>query len=145
MSSYLWPIFGGVLIGLSATLLLLFSGRIAGISGIVWGAINTKVSGDRDVLWRWLFIGGILLGTFLFHLLTGKAVPVANPNYLLAIVAGLFVGMGVRIGNGCTSGHGVCGIGRLSIRSLVATVIFMLVAIITVAIYNTVLSMGVVI
>lgn len=142
MTSFLWPIIGGVLIGLSATLLLLFSGRIAGISGIVWGAINTRASGDGNALWRWLFIVGILLGALLFHLFTGKPTPVANPNFLLASIAGLLVGMGVKIGNGCTSGHGVCGIGRLSSRSLVATTTFMLVAIITVAAFNAVFSTG---
>ena len=143
MSNFLWPIFGGVLIGLSATLLLLFSGRLAGISGIVWGAINPKKSGDTDTLWRWLFIAGILLGAFLFHLLTGKPAPEANVNYPLAAIAGLLVGMGVKIGNGCTSGHGVCGIGRLSTRSLAATITFMTVAIITVAIFNIVFGAGV--
>jgi uncharacterized membrane protein YedE/YeeE len=142
MTSFLWPILGGVLIGLSATLLLLFSGRIAGISGIVWGAINPKAVGDSDTLWRWLFIVGILLGAYFFHLATGKPAPVANPNYLLAAIAGLFVGVGVKLGNGCTSGHGVCGIGRLSGRSLVATMTFMLVAIITVAVFNAVFSTG---
>jgi uncharacterized membrane protein YedE/YeeE len=143
MSDFIWPIFGGVLIGLSATLLLLFSGRIAGISGIVWGAISPKRSGDSDPLWRWLFIAGILLGAFLFHQMTGKPAPGANANYLLAAIAGLFVGMGVKIGNGCTSGHGVCGIGRLSTRSLAATITFMTVAIVTVAVFNAVFGAGV--
>ncbi|MFT5574121.1 MAG: putative membrane protein YedE/YeeE [Cryomorphaceae bacterium] len=119
-----------------------FSGRIAGISGIVWGAISIRRSGDTDTLWRWLFIAGILLGAFLFHLLSGKPAPEANANYLLAAIAGLFVGLGVKIGNGCTSGHGVCGIGRLSTRSLAATITFMAVAVITVAIFNAVFGAG---
>ncbi len=134
MSNFIWPILGGVLIGLSATFLLLLIGRIAGISGILWGAISNKLSGESA--WRWLFLLGILLGTFLFHLLSGKSIPLANPNYLLAIVAGLFVGVGVKIGNGCTSGHGVCGLGRLSFRSLSATLTFMAAAVITVAIFK---------
>ena len=137
MNSYLWPIFGGILIGLSATLLLLLLGRLAGISGIIWGAITQKVT--RDTFWRCFFLAGILLGTFLFHQLTNKPIPIVNTNYLLAIVAGLFVGVGVKIGNGCTSGHGVCGIGRFSIRSLVATLTFMVTAIVTVAIFNIIL------
>lgn len=140
MNDFLWPIYGGILIGLSATLLLLLSGRIAGISGIVWGAITQKIV--SNTAWRWFFIVGILLGTFLFHQLTGKPIPVANSNYLLAAIAGLFVGLGVKIGNGCTSGHGVCGIGRLSPRSVIATLTFMAIAIITVALFNAVFKAG---
>lgn len=120
------------MIGLSATLLLLSIGKIAGISGIVWGAISNRVSGENA--WRWLFVIGILLGTYFFHFFSGKPVPEANPNYLIAIVAGLLVGFGVKIGSGCTSGHGVCGLGRLSFRSLSATLTFMGVAVITVAV-----------
>jgi len=86
--------------------------------------------------WNWFFLVGIMLGTFLFHQLTGKPIPAVNSNYFLAIAAGLFVGVGVKTGSGCTSGHGVCGIGRLSPRSIVATLTFMIVAIITVAIVN---------
>lgn len=141
MSDFLWPILGGVLIGLSATLLLLFTGRIAGISGIVWGAMRGKDLSDK--LWRWIFIIGMLFGAFLFHQLTGKPIPVVNDNYLLAAVAGILVGMGVKIGNGCTSGHGVCGMGRLSLRSLVATITFMLAAIVTVVIFNAISVIGV--
>lgn len=140
MSNFIWPILGGILIGLSATLLLLLLGRIAGISGIIWGAFTQKISSDNA--WRWFFLAGVLLGTFLFHQLTGKPVPVVNSNYLLAVCAGLLVGLGVKIGNGCTSGHGVCGIGRLSPRSLVATLTFMATAIITVALFNAVFSPG---
>ncbi len=130
----MWPIFGGLLIGLSATLLLLFIGRIAGICGILWGAVSNKVSAENS--WRWLFIVGIVLGAFLFHQITGAPVPKANSNYMLAIIAGLLVGVGVQMANGCTSGHGVCGLGRLSLRSLVATLTFMLTAVITVALFK---------
>jgi uncharacterized membrane protein YedE/YeeE len=97
---------------------------------------------DKDFYWRWLFLVGILLGAFLFHLVTGKPAPAVNANYLLAAVAGVFVGVGVKIGNGCTSGHGVCGIGRLSGRSLAATLVFMFVAIVTVAIFNGLIQAG---
>lgn len=128
-----WPLFGGTLIGLSAVLLMLFIGRIAGISGIIWGAIS-KPSTDRS--WRIAFLIGILLGAFLFHQLSEIDYPTINPNFALAGVAGLLVGIGVKLGNGCTSGHGVCGIGRFSLRSLIATTTFMVVAIIIVAITN---------
>jgi len=134
MNGFIWPIFGGVLIGLSATLLLLFLGKIAGISGIFWGAITNKL--NKENAWRWFFIAGILAGTYFFHAISGKSVPEANTNYFLASIAGLLVGLGVKIGNGCTSGHGVCGLGRLSIRSLSATLVFMVTAVITVALFK---------
>ena len=140
MSGFIWPIIGGILIGLSASLLLLLTGRIAGISGIVWGSIRGPSISDK--LWRWIFIVGVLLGALIFHQVSGKPFPVVNENYLLAAVAGLLVGFGVKLGNGCTSGHGVCGIGRLSPRSLIATIAFILAAIITVIIFNAVLSIG---
>ncbi|MBX2848778.1 MAG: YeeE/YedE family protein [Acidiferrobacterales bacterium] len=138
MTNFIWPIMGGFLIGLSAILLFLFIGRIAGISGIIWGMVTTKKSPEG--LWRWLFIVGIIVGAFLYHVSTGAPAPATNNNFLLAAVAGLFVGTGVKLGNGCTSGHGVCGIGRLSFRSLVATVSFMAVAIATVALFNQFLA-----
>ncbi|RVU86310.1 YeeE/YedE family protein [Leucothrix sargassi] len=134
MSNFIYPILGGVLIGLSATLLLLALGRIAGISGIVWAAITDK--GQRT--WRWFFLGGLVLGSVLFHWVSGVPIPETSDNWLLAAVAGLIVGVGVKLGSGCTSGHGVCGIGRLSMRSLTATITFMLTAIITVAIVNAI-------
>lgn len=138
MNNFIWPIIGGLLIGLSVTALYLSIGRIAGISGIVWGAVTRNASPDKQ--WRWLFLAGIIIGAFIFHTISGKPAPATNNNYILAAIAGLFVGVGVKIGNGCTSGHGVCGIGRMSIRSVVATVTFMLVAIATVAVFNTVSS-----
>ena len=134
MSNFIYPIFGGVLIGLSATLLLLLLGRIAGISGIVWAAITDK--GQRT--WRWLFLAGLVLGGVLFHWVSGVPIPETSDSWVLPIIAGLFVGVGVKLGSGCTSGHGVCGIGRLSMRSLTATITFMLTAIITVAIVKMV-------
>ena len=139
MTTYYWPILGGIAIGLSATLLLLAIGRIAGISGIVWGAI---AKGTPDRLWRWVFLGGMILGTWLFHELSGRAYPSLNSNYLAAGLAGLLVGIGVKTGNGCTSGHGVCGIGRRSIRSVTATITFMLTAIITVFFMRTLVGAG---
>jgi uncharacterized membrane protein YedE/YeeE len=129
MFAYTTPLIGGLLIGISAVALLFFLGRIAGISGIVWGA----VSGQPDNLWRWLFVLGLLVGPLLYHTVTGIPYPEANPSqWWHAAAGGLLVGIGVKLGSGCTSGHGVCGIGRLSPRSLIATVTFMASGIATV-------------
>lgn len=114
---------GGCLIGAAAVLLMALNGRIAGISRIAQGAIEGP-PGERG--WRWLFVAGLVLGAFL-SLASGGAgfVPrTGYPAWLLA-VAGLLVGFGTRLGSGCTSGHGVCGIARLSVRSVMATLTFM--------------------
>jgi len=132
-----WPIVGGLAIGAASVLLLLMTGRLAGISGIMWGVLSHGV-GSRA--WQVLFVIGLLAGTWIFHSVTGKPVPPISDNYLLAVVGGLLVGMGVKIGNGCTSGHGVCGVGRLSPRSIVATVTFMLAGIVTVLLFNTIFA-----
>jgi uncharacterized membrane protein YedE/YeeE len=113
---------GGVLIGLSAALLILGSGRVAGISGIVGGLLKP---GGPDTTWRLAFLGGLLSAPLLWRLFAAlpEAQPVAGGGML--VVAGLLVGIGTRYGSGCTSGHGVCGLSRLSPRSLVATLAFM--------------------
>ncbi|MCR6668281.1 MAG: YeeE/YedE family protein [Methyloversatilis sp.] len=113
---------GGVLIGLSAALLILGSGRVAGISGIVGGLLKR---GGPDTTWRLAFLGGLLSAPLLWRLFAAlpEAQPVAGGGLL--VVAGLLVGIGTRYGSGCTSGHGVCGLSRLSPRSLVATLAFM--------------------
>jgi uncharacterized protein len=129
MFAYTTPLIGGLLIGATAVVLLLFLGRIAGIAGIVWSAISAQ----PDNAWRWLFIVGLVLGPVLYHTLA--AVPYPAPSALpwwQALAGGLLVGFGVKLGNGCTSGHGVCGIGRLSLRSLFATITFMVTGIATV-------------
>ena len=128
MDQLLAPLTGGMLLGLSATWLLLSLGRIAGISGIVWGSITGP---DRN--WRWLFLAGLLLGGVITHAVVGQAIPSPSraPLWLLA-VSGVLVGYGTRMGGGCTSGHGVCGLGRRSLRSLVATLTFMSLGVITV-------------
>lgn len=129
MFSYTTPLIGGLLIGASATAMLLFLGRITGISGIVWGA----VSGQAENSWRWLFIVGLVLGPLLYHTLSATPYPAASPlQWWHAVIGGLLVGFGVKLGAGCTSGHGVCGIGRLSPRSLIATMTFMATGIVTV-------------
>ncbi|VEP13084.1 conserved membrane hypothetical protein [Hyella patelloides LEGE 07179] len=127
---------GGILIGLSATILLAFDGRIAGISGIVNGAMKFKPKEN----WRWLFIVGMLVGGFLYeYVLPFEPTPLSSLAPGAMIVGGLLVGFGTRMGNGCTSGHGVCGLGRLSFRSLTAVITFMITAIITVFITHQVL------
>lgn len=131
MTLPIWPIIGGILIGSSAVLLMWLIGRTAGISSIVWNAISTP---NSDRIWQVLFVFGLAIGAFLFHELSGRPFPQINNDPQLAIAAGLLVGFGVRLGSGCTSGHGVCGIGRLAPRSLVATSVFMVVAILTVKI-----------
>ena len=122
---------GGALIGLAAVLLLLTTGRVAGISGILGGCL---APGSDEKAWRLAFIAGLLLAP-LTAMLVGVAVPepVMPASWEVIVLAGLLVGLGTRIGSGCTSGHGVCGIARLSPRSFAATGIFMGVAIAVVA------------
>ena len=115
---------GGALIGLAAAGLILLLGRIAGICGIAGGLVDGAPAGDRD--WRAAFVGGLLLAPAAWWLFGGHwpAVELHAPGGLL-VLAGLLVGYGTRLGNGCTSGHGVCGLARLSPRSLAATLTFM--------------------
>lgn len=120
---------GGVLIGLSATLLLWLNGRVAGVSGIIGGVVY-RVRGD--VAWRAAFLVGLVLAAGLYMaLVPGAPQPRAGFPPLALVAAGLLVGFGTSMGNGCTSGHGVCGIGRLSTRSIVAVVTFMATAVAT--------------
>ena len=114
---------GGVLIGLSAAMLWLGLGRIAGISGIV-GALLRPQSGD--VAWRIAFVAGLVLAPLLYRFAGGALPPIVLPDSAAVVIAGaLLVGFGTRLGGGCTSGHGVCGMARLSPRSIVATLLFM--------------------
>lgn len=126
---------GGVLIGLAAALMLLGSGRIAGISGIAARAMTIGQSGI-PVPAAWLFIGGLLLGALLVHVSIAPIAAEFPQSTWLLIAGGLIVGFGTRLGSGCTSGHGVCGMSRLSPRSLIATAIFITSGIATVAIAN---------
>ena len=122
---------GGALIGLAATLLMLSAGRIAGISGIVGGLIG----GAADKRWRAAFVAGLILAPLAANLVGfALSAPQMPQSWIVIIVAGLLVGFGSRLGGGCTSGHGVCGVARLSPRSIVATLIFMGTAIVVVAI-----------
>ncbi len=119
---------GGALIGIAAAMLLLLTGRVAGISGIVGGMLR----GGGELGWRVAFVAGLLVSPALFSYL--REVPAAriDTGFGMIVVAGLLVGVGTSAGSGCTSGHGVCGLSRLSPRSLVATVAFMLAGIATV-------------
>jgi uncharacterized membrane protein YedE/YeeE len=120
---------GGLLIGAAATLTLWTSGRIAGISGILAGSLFQK---GQEAFWRGLFLCGLLLGGATYSLFNGGLEIETEATPLMTILAGLLVGFGTRMDNGCTSGHGVCGIARFSRRSLVATITFMMVAMLTV-------------
>ena len=138
MNAYLLPVTGGILLGLSAIWLLLTLGRVAGISGIAWGSIAGP---DRG--WRWLFLVGLLLGGLLTHTVIGQPLPDEStaPTWLIAI-SGLLVGIGTRMGGGCTSGHGVCGLGRRSPRSVTATLTFMTLGIVTVFVMQNLIGGG---
>ena len=127
-------LFGGVIIGIAVSLMLLWNGRVTGISGIINGTLS-PLKGDTG--WRVLFIIGLLVG--------GLALRVLNPNVFsgnletdtwTTVVAGLLVGFGTILGSGCTSGHGVCGISRMSVRSLVATIIFISAGVVAVVVFR---------
>lgn len=122
---------GGALIGLAATMLMLVTGRIAGIAGIL-GDLIDLAGGDR--LWRLAFIAGLVAAPVAIAMFGSPLRAPPMPDWIVIVIAGLLVGFGTRLGNGCTSGHGICGIARLSPRSLAATLTFMGVAILVVAI-----------
>lgn len=129
---------GGVLIGLSATLLLWTTGRIAGISGIVGGLLHPAAA---ELPWRVAFILGLIAAPLLYGVAGGTTPTIAvTPSLPLAILGGLLVGYGTQLGSGCTSGHGVCGLARLSPRSLAATATFLVVALVTVFVTRHVLG-----
>ena len=118
-----WPAaVGGVVIGLAAALLVLVNGRVAGISGIVGGILRPQTG---DVAWRLAFVAGLVVAPLAYALAVARPEATIDAGYATLIVAGLLTGIGTRYGAGCTSGHGVCGISRLSPRSLVATLLFM--------------------
>lgn len=112
---------GGAMIGLSASILLLANGRIAGVTGIVAGVLGPR---PGDFAWRALFLAGLVVGGLVARAAFGAVFSSAGTTVNVALVAGLLVGVGTRLANGCTSGHGVCGVSRLSPRSLVATLTF---------------------
>ena len=122
---------GGALIGLGASALLFFAGRIAGISGVVGGLLRPE---PGEWGWRAAFVGGLLVGGVGLAFLLPGAIATPPRPYASLAAAGLLVGFGARLGRGCTSGHGVCGISRLSSRSIVATATFVATGILTVAV-----------
>ncbi|MDP8996298.1 MAG: YeeE/YedE family protein [Pseudomonadota bacterium] len=129
---------GGALIGLSAVLLMAGAGRIAGCSGIFRNMLTLNF--DGDFIWRGLFVVGLVAGTALTRPFAANATVIALPTLGMAIIGGLLVGFGTALSYGCTSGHGICGIARFSLRGIVATLTFMIVAIITVCITHHVLG-----
>jgi uncharacterized protein len=129
---------GGLLIGLATTLLMLLNGRVAGISGIFAACLDLK---GRDRNWGAAFIAGLILAPLTAGLV-GYPLPMPDmpESWIVVVVGGLLVGFGTRLGGGCTSGHGICGMARLSARSIVATAIFMTAAIVVVALTRHVLG-----
>src|SRR6478672_10675403 len=122
---------GGALIGLAATLLMLLTGRIAGIAGIL-GDLVDLAGGDR--VWRLAFVAGLIAAPLALAAAGHALRTPVMPGWPIVVIAGLLVGFGTRLGNGCTSGHGICGIARLSPRSIVATATFMATAMLVVAV-----------
>ena len=123
---------GGALIGSAAVLLFLLNGRIAGVSGIAGRLLDREIHNRRDeIAWRGLFLVGLVIGAGVYSLWMPVTIHL-NASVGLLTIAGLLVGFGTQLGSGCTSGHGVCGIARLSPRSIVATLVFMASAMITV-------------
>ena len=124
---------GGIIIGLAVVIFFLFNGRLVGISGIAANALNQKERRIDNIL----FLVGLIIGPILYVLISNKEINISISNSIpLLIIAGLFVGIGTRISGGCTSGHGISGIGRFSLRSIIATITFMVVGILTVLIKN---------
>lgn len=113
---------GGLIIGIASALFILANGRIAGISGILGGLLRPKAD---DVLWRLAFLLGLIMAPPLLAIFVTPAAPTIEAGSTTLIIAGLLVGIGTRYGGGCTSGHGICGLSRLSPRSLIATLAFM--------------------
>lgn len=128
---------GGLLIGLAASVLILATGRIMGVSGIVGGMLTAT----REAIgWRGAFVLGLMATPFFLRLLTIPQAPKLDVDWLTVAIAGLLVGFGTRLGSGCTSGHGVCGISRLSPRSVVATLLFMAMGFATVFVIRHVIG-----
>ena len=128
---------GGVLLGLATLLLILFNGRIAGISGIVGGLIKPRL---HDFGWRVAFITGLIAAPLLWQIFTALPPIQIEASTTILVISGLLVGIGTRYGAGCTSGHGICGLSRMSPRSIVATLSFMLAGFVTVYIVRHVLG-----
>ena len=141
LDSWMRAAIGGGMIGLAAALMIVFNGRIAGISGVLGGLILDR--NEQETPWRVLFLAGLILGALVVGLARPELAQAAlNTGWGGMIAAGLIVGFGTRMGSGCTSGHGVCGIGRLSQRSIVATFTFMAAGFATVYVTRHFLGAG---
>ena len=120
---WIWGLAGGLMIGCAGALFLLVNGRIMGASGVIGGLVDG--SGKSNAAERWTFVAGLFLLPGIFAFMTGQNDTHVTQNYIVVVLAGLLVGLGARVANGCTSGHGVCGISRLSLRGIVATVFYL--------------------
>lgn len=130
LNTMITPLFGGALIGIAVTMMLLFNGRVTGISGIIASSLARP---QRDGLWRWLFIAGLIFGGLVIQVLKPELfINLSGKGNAIVGIAGLLVGFGTVMGSGCTSGHGICGLSRFSVRSLLATLSFMLFGFLTV-------------
>lgn len=142
--------YGGLIIGLAAALLMLFNGRIMGVSGIAGTFINmlftpqARTAQSGEFYWRGFFLFGMILGGILLSKFTNTFVEAAmvTSNPAVIIAAGLLVGVGTRMGWGCTSGHGICGIARFSGRSVIATIVFIAAGMVAVAVANALLNVS---
>ncbi len=132
MHPFLWSLIGGVLIGVATWIMVAGLGRVAGISGIT----ATALFAPRESAWRFAFIAGLVLGGAAFAIMFNRVAASVTPISTL-IIAGLLVGFGTVLGSGCTSGHGVCGLSRFSLRSLISVITFMVVGAITVALLRS--------
>ena len=124
---------GGIIIGLAVVIFFIFNGRLVGISGIASNALTEKDNKFDNLL----FLLGLIVGPIIYSLFTSKEINITISNsFILLVFAGLLVGIGTRVSGGCTSGHGISGIGRFSLRSIIATITFMIIGILTVLIKN---------
>lgn len=140
MINYLYPLLGGVLIGLSVSLMLYLNGRITGVSGIINGSLSFK---KNDFLWRVSFIAGLFVaGLILRSFWPESLVSTIVRRDATVVTAGLLVGFGTVMGGGCTSGHGICGISRLSVRSIFATLTFMSLGILSATLFRLYFGAG---
>ncbi len=138
MQDWMMSLFGGVCIGIAVSMMLFLNGRVTGISGIVNGVLTPQ---KGDTLWRVLFVVGLVSGGLVLSVVRPESFfDSTQMSWSRVIIAGLFVGFGTIMGSGCTSGHGICGISRMSVRSLVATAVFIGAGILSVLLFKNILG-----
>lgn len=137
MHDFLIAFLGGLLLGLAVVGYLFVNGRVAGISGLIAQVLNPQTMFKSPAIW---FLSGLIITPFIYGIFFKPEIIMVNTNPILLIIAGLLVGFGTRLGSGCTSGHGICGMSRLSVRSIVATCTFMLAGFITVYVMRHVIG-----